>query len=188
MMEQWKPVENPPRCSHHWRTIRYVPWYLSLISALDRFFKWYFQTHYYIMKDDLKKKVQLKKRTSWFQTLVVNVYKVCLLSQSEIRNLWQFRWLFRDNTYILMTVIHCRVSPFSMFYGCLVFQAWRNIYPYLDLVSRQIFSTYVNQGCTRLRPPHRAGMSPFIFSAGPAFRVFNCRAMICSEITYQVAY
>ena len=28
----------------------------------------------------------------------------------------------------------------------------------------------------------------FIFSAGPVFRVFNCRVMICSEITYQVAY
>ena len=89
--------------------------YLDTLASYQNwrswFFKLYFQTHYYIMK-----KMQLKKKTSWFQTLVLKVYKICSLSQSEIRNHWQFRWLFRGNTFICDTL-----PSFTIFHVLWVF-------------------------------------------------------------------
>ena len=145
------------------------------------------------MKDDLKK-IQIRKKGllgfkywSWMFTK----YARYLNSQSEIWNLWQIRWLFRGNTFICDTL-----PSFTIFHVLWAFSVYclasiSGLAEHLTLLRfiRQINSMllYVNQG-SRLRPPDRTGMSPFIFSAGPAFREFNCRAMICSEITYQVAY
>ena len=90
-------------CSHHWR---YVLWYLSLIiiSIGEVFLKIIFSNSLLHYERRFEKYLKDSFGFKHCSALVVKVYKACLLSQSEIWNLWQCRGLFRGNTYICDTL------------------------------------------------------------------------------------